>query len=275
MAIRIALLCLVLSTATIRLDAAGSGNLWFRPWSTPNVLLRFEVPAAGNQTIAVESSGLGGAIDLEIFDSCDRPVFSSHLNFAGAGEQASVVGFPAAGNYSMRLTGKQQFQGRIQIHTSAAHFVVPGIADFDAPFELTHPRQGTYYFYVPANVTQFRFRLWVPDGGEDATASVRGPDGTVRLTASLDGSDSTYLIAADPASRAAFWKLDITHTGDVRFGVLDIPNWFAETPDAWFVPDVTCSPETLTVVPATSVMSNFVLLVTLAVVGAVFVRIRA
>lgn len=184
----------------------------------------------------VVSSPLGGELDLFVFDSCDQQLASQHFSFAGAGEQSITVPLPAAGEYSLKVIGQQRQQGLIRIHTTATHFVIPGIADFDAPFELPHPRSGTYYSYVPAHTTQFRFRLWVPDHGETATALLHGPDGSVRLYQTVTGGDSTWSVPVEPAARGAFWSVEITHLGDVRFAVLDKPDWFAESPGAWFEP---------------------------------------
>ena len=255
-----------------QLRAAGSGSLWFRPWSTPNVLMRFQTQTAGPQTISVESSALGGELGLLVFDSCDQQLASLHFSFAGAGEQSISVPLPAAGEYSLKIIGQQQYQGRIRIHTTATHFVIPGIADFDAPFELHSLQHGTYYFYVPADTAQFRFRLWVPDHGETATALLRGPDGSVRLNQTVSGADSTWSVPVDPADRGAFWRVDLSHIGDVRFAVIDVPNWFAETPSAWFEPSLQCAPATAAAVPAMSVEASALLFVALTLVGLAILR---
>ena len=263
--LRTAALVAVTMVANVWIRAAGSGNLWFRPWSTPNALLPFDVSVAGNQTISVESSGLGGDVDVEISDTCEEKVFTTHLSFAGASEQSFQVAFAHAGTYHVLLRGSERLTGRFRIKSSSTHFVVPGLADFDAPFELSYPRAGTYFFYVPPAAESFGFRLWVPDSGESATAVIVAPDGTIRLTRSLNGSDGTWTVAAEPAVRGAFWKVQLSHIGDVRFAVLGIPDWFSESVDGWFEPNAVCTPSPVPV-KNTTVVILAVVLVSIALV---------
>jgi hypothetical protein len=100
----------------------------------------------------------------------------------------------------------------------------------------------SYYFHVPAGAASFGIRLAVPHSGEEATFNVVAPNGSTRLTQSRSAGDVTLNVPVEAAAQDAFWRLDVSHNGDVQFGLAGIPDWFAESRNTWFEPDTACLP---------------------------------
>lgn len=239
--------CLITSP----LAAAGSGPLWFRCTTSPidlacntetYLLPAFKVDASGPVTVTVTAQ-TGGTITLTVVDSCGLPVHTQSLSFV-TGQTSSqyfVFNAAAAGIYRLKTAGDIFGYGRFQFSATSAKFVMPEGINWGPYPDAVAVGSGDSYFYVPAGTSAFTFRVhagWPLGGPEWGAADVYDSTGTLRLSVPAGQGDRSFSITVPAGSAGGFWRAHLQHSGDLRFYVTGIPAFFAETPEAWFMPDV-------------------------------------
>lgn len=209
-------------------EGAGSGASWYRYSSIAGSWPTLRVDVAGPLTITVTASD-AGTLALDLLDSTNAVVATKNFSF-GAATQTMIVPNVAPGVYQLKAIG--DFYTMFRFATSAPAFVMPGGMDFN-PYH-----DATYFFFVPPDTMSFNFCFEVPDYGESGHARIYAPDGTLRQTVVHSGGPAPwYSINVEPASRGAFWRVDIYDGwGDFRLYLAGIPNYFAESAAVWFDP---------------------------------------
>lgn len=210
-------------------EGAGSGASWYRYSSVAGSWPTLRVDVAGPLTITVTASD-AGTLALDVLDSTNAVVATKNFSFGPAITQILTVPNVAPGVYKLKAVG--DFYTMFRFDTSAPAFVMPGGMDFN-PYH-----DATYFFFVPAGTMSFNFCFEVPDYGEGGHARIYAPDGTLRQTVMHGGGPAPwYSINVEPASRGAFWRVDIYDGwGDFRLYLAGIPNYFAEAAAVWFDP---------------------------------------
>lgn len=233
---------------TLRLVAAGSGSLWYRCTTLPSnlqcatdtdLLPALYVDTAGPVTLTITSQS-GGTMDLRVIDACGTELYAKLLSFASGGVTSQSVTFtaPTSGVYRLK-PGSDIWLGRFQFSTTTKQFVMPQGIDWDPYPDAVATGSGSYYFYVPTGTDAFTFRIHAgfPLGGPEwGAADIVDRNGILRLSIPPGQGYNSFPISVPPGSDGGFWRVDLKHCGDLRFYVVGIPAFFAETPGAWFQP---------------------------------------
>lgn len=241
----------LVSSVAVPLSGAGSGTLWFRCTTSPTNLQcttdtyqlpAMRVDAAGPVALTITSQS-GGSMNLGILDSCGNSIYTNTLTFGWGTSQTITFTAPTPGVYRIK-PGGDIWQGRFRFDATTAKFVMPGGIDWDPYPDAVAIGSGSYYFFVPAGTTAFTVRvhagfpLWGPEWG---AAYLYDPHAVLRLSVPQGQGDRSFTVAVPPGTADGFWRIDATHCGDLRLYVTGVPAFFAETPDSWFMPDVSVS----------------------------------
>ena len=239
---------------TLRLVAAGSGSLWYRCTTLPtnlqcatdtDLLPALYVDTGGPVTLTITSQS-GGTMNLSVIDACGSEVYAKSLSFVSGAVTSQSITFtvPTSGVYRLK-PGGDIWLGRFRFAATTAKFVMPQGIDWDPYPDAVATSSGSYYFYVPSGTDAFTFRIHAgfPLGGPEwGAADVVDQNGILQLSIPAGQGYKSFPISVPPGSAGGFWRVDLKHCGDLRFYVIGIPAFFAETPDAWFQPPVSVAP---------------------------------